>query len=132
MRRNDVGSALELRRGEVERQTAAQAQYFKVSGEIEINGSGEATISVAFPVLFVDKPSFSFGAELGAGEPLAAGNLPTGSLCVAQWGEQARDDGTIIYSGATFAVVSTGPPGQTMILQWHMEGIGLRGPTPEG
>jgi hypothetical protein len=132
MRRNDIGGALEVRRGEVDRQASAEAQYFKVSGEIEMNGSGEAVIAVSFPVYFVDKPSFSFGAELGAGEPLTAGQLPTGHLVVAQWGERQRDNGSIVYAGATFAVVTTGPATQTLILHWHMEGVGLRGPTPEG
>lgn len=130
MRSNNIAGAIELRRGEIERQTAAQSQYFKITGEIEVTGVGEGIISVDFPVYFVEKPAFSFGPEMGPGQALTATYFPTGNLCVYQWGEQNRDDGTIVYAGATFVYVCTGTPTQAMVLQWHMEGVGLRGPSP--
>jgi hypothetical protein len=125
-----ISSAFEKRRGEVERVGNAQAQVFRVTGEIEVDGAGEATVSVAFPVLFVDKPDYSFGPELGPGQPIIAGQLPECTMTVLQWNERIRDDGTIIYAGATFGAVTYGLPTQVMIVQWHMEGVALRGPTP--
>lgn len=130
-RNSDVGGAIESRRGEIERKRAAGAQYFKVSGEIEVDGVGETAISVSFPVLFVDKPAYSFGPELYPGQVTVIGNLPTASCTVLLWHHRVRDDGSNIYTGAQFAIVTTGPTGQAMIIQWHMEGIGLRGPVEE-
>lgn len=130
MKPKNIGSAFEIRRGEVDRIAAQGAQYFKITGEIEADGVGEAAHTVDFPCLFTDKPSFSFGPELGAGQVVVTGSLPTGSMVVLNWQESVRDDGTVIYSGATFAMVTTGPADQVMVFQWHMEGIGLRNPVP--
>lgn len=131
MRTNDLGSAFELRRGAVERINAQGAQYYKVTGEIEVPGTGEATHTVQFPCLFSEKPAFSFGPELVPGVLVVRGSLPSGNMCVLKWHETIRDDGTVIFSGADFAMTMTGTADQAMIFQWHMEGIGLRGPTGE-
>lgn len=123
--------AIETRRGEVERIHAAGAQYFKVSGEIQVIDPGETAIIVNFPVIFVDKPAFSFGPTLDDGQPIQIGSLPTCSVVVISWQERIRDDDTVLYVGAQFAIVTTGPENQVMLVQWHMEGIGLRGPVNE-
>src|SRR5690348_16913053 len=120
--------AIELRRGEIERMGNQSAQYYKVSGEIEVVGPGEAAISVLFPVLFVDKPAFSFGSALNPGSVVTIGSLPTCTVVVLVWHERVREDGSIMYVGAQFAIVTTGPSDQVMLVQWHMEGVGLRGP----
>lgn len=122
------GGAIELRRGEIERINESGAQYFKVSGEIEVVNPGEAAISVNFPTFFVDKPAFSFGAQLDAGQNTTLGNLPTCSIVVIAWHKSVRPDGSNIYVGAQFAIVTTGPSDQVMLVQWHMEGVGLRSP----
>ncbi len=126
----DVGSAFESRRGEIERINNAQAQIFRVNGEIQANGIGEFAVTVTFPCLFVDKPEYSFGPELGPGIPLVPTQFPECSMSVALWQTRVRDDLTVIYSGATFAIVTNGPVGQVMLIQYHMEGVALRGPTP--
>ncbi len=124
----DISTAIEIRRGEVERIANAQSQNFKVTGEIQINGVGEAIKSVMFPVLFTEKPVPGFGPQLGPGQLVVAGQLPTCSVVVLQWHEYVRDDGSVIYAGATFGIVTTGPAGQVMHLGWSMEEVGLRGP----
>lgn len=131
MRTNDLGAVFELRRGEVDRIAAQGAQYFKVSGEIEVSDTGEAVVAVNFPVQFVAKPHYSCGAELGPGQTTTVGQLPVGNICVLKWQETVRDDGSVIYSGASFGIVTAGLTGQVMIMQWHMEGIGLRNPVPD-
>lgn len=130
-RSHGPGDAFERRRGEVERVSKAGPQYEKVSGEIQMPDVGETSISVNFPVFFVDKPSFSWGAELYPGSPVEITNLPTASCVVLLWHTRVRDDGTSIYVGAQFALVATGPASQVTIFQWHVEGVALRGPVDE-
>jgi hypothetical protein len=125
------GHAIELRRAEIERINNTGAQYFKASGEIQVNGTGEAAISVAFPIYFSDKPLLSTGFELGPGQPFVPGNLPVCSATVLRWEERVRDDGTVVFAGAVFGIVTSGPEGQVTVLQWHVEGTGLRGPVEE-
>lgn len=125
------GHAIELRRGEIERVNNQTAQYFKVSGEVEVVGPGEAVVDVLFPVIFTDKPAFSHGPALSDGISTTDGNLPTCSVVVLLWHERVRDDGTIVYAGAQFAIVTTGPTDQVLLVQWHVEGVGLRGPVDE-
>lgn len=129
-RTNDLAMAVENRRGTVERLTNAAAQYFKVTGEVEVSGTGEAIISVLFPVYFIDKPRLSTGHELGFAQPAVAGNLPVVTTCVLAWNQSTRNDGTIIYAGMTLGIVSDGPDGQVLNIQWHVEGVGIRGPIP--
>lgn len=130
MRVRDLGSALETRRGTVDRIHAAGAQYFHVTGEIEAGGIGEATHTVNFPCLFTEKPRWYYGPELGPGQTITEGQLPVGNMTLLIWHETVRDDGTVIYSGATFGMVSSGPIGQVIIFQYHVSGIGLRNPVP--
>lgn len=110
----------------------AQAQYFKITGEVECNQPGEGVINVVFPVFFTEKPRFSYGVELMPGQPIAAGQFPRCTATVIQWGQRGREDGSFVYSGASFSISVDGPDGQVLIVQWHMEGMGLRGPIPEG
>lgn len=132
MRPKDLSTAIEVRRGEIERVRSAGAQDVKVTGTIQVTEPGEAVISVTFPTLYVNKPDFTFGPELGPGQALVIQSLPSACLTVVQWGEAIRDDGTVLYAGATFAVVTEGPIGQVMLIQWHMDGLALRGPSPIG
>lgn len=120
--------AIETRRGEIERVQGAGAQFFKVTGEVTVYGVGEAIAEVTFPVLFTEEPRGSYFGILFPGSPVEAGSLPTLSVVASHWGEQARDDGTALIQGATLAIVTTGPEGQNMRVQWHMEGTGLRSP----
>jgi hypothetical protein len=130
-RAHGPADAFERRRGDVEQVNNAGAQYFKVSGIIEVIGPGEATISISFPVLFVDKPAFSYGPEVGSGQPTTIGNLPKCSVVVIAWDERVRNDGSVIYVGVQYAILTEGPADQVLFLQWHMEGVGLRDPIDE-
>jgi len=132
MRIHGPGDAAEHRRGEVERIEQSGAQHFKLSGEVEVVGVGEAGVSLTFPVIFTDKPAFSFGPALDDGQAVTVGNLPNCSVVVVGWHERVRDDGTFNYVGAQLTIVTTGPSDQVMLVQWHMEGTALRGPVDDG
>lgn len=130
MRAKGPAEAIEIRRGEIERLRGAGSQYYKVTGEIQVNGTGEGAITVPFPIFFVGKPALSIGHELGPGQPYTSGNFPVCSTTVLRWEEKIRDDGTVLYAGALFGIVTSGPVGQVVIVQWHVEGIGIRNPIP--
>ena len=128
-RPKNLQAALDNRRIEVARIDNAGSQWFHLTGEINIQGAGAATASVLFPVFFTEKPRFSFGAELAPCDTYTVGNMPTCSVVVLNWDLAARLDGSQLFKGATFCVVTTGPADQNMIAHWHMEGVGLRGPS---
>lgn len=128
--KTNLGGALDAKTGDRERIMDAQAQYFKVTGEIECDGPGEGVTNITFPVFFTEKPRFSFGLELLPGQPVLAGQFPVCSATVIRWGQRGRDDGSFVYSGAALSISTDGPDGQVIIVQWHMEGMGLRGPVP--
>lgn len=127
---NSAAHAIELRRGEIDRVNAQGAQFMKVTGDIEVDDIGETVCTVSFPCYFSEKPFFTFGPELASGVQPVSGQLPTCHAVVTKWQETVRDDNTNIYSGATISIVTSGPAGQAMIVQWHMEGTALRGPVP--
>lgn len=106
---------------------AAQAQIFQVFGRMEMQGTGQATFTAEFPVMFVDPPQVSFGGELGGNQILVAGQYPTINILVRTWHKQKRA-GHTYYSGADFVVVATGPADQTLLAHWQCEGVGLTNP----
>lgn len=128
---HEPNDAFEIRRGEIERIQNAGAHYTKISGKVRIIGVGESSYSVVFPVLFVEQPLFSCGPLLDPGISVVKMSLPTCTGTVHLWHERVRDDGTNIYAGAEIGFVSTGPTDQVMLVQWHMEGVALRGPVDE-
>lgn len=130
MKPRNLNTALKNNIDERDRIHDQESQYFKVTGEIECDGPGEGVTNIVFPIYFTEKPRFSFGLELIPGQPIAAGRFPRCSATVIQWGQRAREDGTIVYSGAALSISIQGPTGQVLIVQWHMEGTGLRGPVP--
>jgi hypothetical protein len=89
--------------------TETQAQLLVrdgvVQGVIEIEGSGEAIVDVAFPMKFADPPIFSPGLELRGSITLAWGKLPVWSATVAGWRTQQVSN-NVLYTGATLAIVT--------------------------
>lgn len=127
----DIPGGFEHRRSEIERVNNQTAQWFHCTGEIQVFGSGAATVDVLFPTYFVEKPRPSFGAELAGGEALVEGNMPTCSVVVIEWDNRRRDDGSVVYAGATLCVVTGGPVDQSMIAHWNFEGLALVSPSED-
>ena len=126
---NSIPAAFDKQRSNQERIENAEAQWFHCTGEIQVYRAGASTVSVLFPVFYTDKPRFSYGAELSPGDSYETGNMPTCSVVVLSWDQRLREDGTVVYAGATFCIVTSGQTEQSMIAHWHMEGIGLRSPS---
>lgn len=122
-----INSVLEGRRGEVERQRSVQGGSHRISGFVEVAGAGEVLADVNFPVWFIERPSMSFGGELGPNEPLEVENYPTVSVMVKSWAKRQKA-GADYFTGATLIVVTSGPEKQRVIAHWQMEGRALVNP----
>lgn len=124
-----VARGLEARRTQVERIEGMAGQVTTVHGFIELEGAGELTIPVKFPIRFIEKPSFSFGAEMAENEQIVVKKFPTCSGVVLTWAFGVREDtGDRYYDGCTLIVVTTGQETQRMIFHYQMEGKALRNP----
>jgi hypothetical protein len=119
---------------EARRQQVLQAQQiaggvFRVVGRIELTGPGGTVLPVTFPVQFLEKPSFSFGPELGPAQPVIPSNLPGATAVVRDWSFIKRSDtGVRFYNGASLLIVTQGPADQLMIVNYQFEGRALRSP----
>lgn len=125
---SNTARGLQSQRNEVERIDEAGLKIFRVSGRVQVIGDGESSVNVTFPIIFAERPGFSFGFELAKGQLPAAGRFPTVSCGVFQWdsGEFAVT-GVPRYFGATLMVVTTGNP-RYLYVHWHMEGRAFNNP----
>lgn len=116
---------LEKRRSQIDRVTNATGDTFRVSYRIGLDGSGETTVTVNFPVQFSERPTVSSGGELHPEETLVAGNYPWWSVGVADW---ITEDlaGRTYYVGADLVIVCGGPTGQLSYAHFTAEGKALQ------
>lgn len=122
---------LEDRRGVASRLDSLTGRVHTIQGFFDLIGSGEAILDVNFPVWFLERPTFTFGAELKAGNVLVAGSYPTISLIVQRWLMKDYPNRVSYYAGATIIAVSTGVADQSLLVHWQVEGKALRNPTGE-
>ena len=99
----------------------------RLSGFMNVTGTGEVSVDVAFPIWFIEKPSLTFGAELADGHSPEATNFPTVSVMVLKWRTETRGLGTY-WVGATLGVVTTGKEGHETIVHWQAEAKALQNP----
>lgn len=125
---SSLQGAIQGRRGQVERARSVYGRTHRLNGFLDVIGAGEAVTDVAFPVWFNERPSMSFGGELGPNEVLEDGNFPTVSVVVKNWVTEERA-GATYYVGATLVVVTTGALTQTMTVHWQAEAVALVNPT---
>lgn len=104
---------------------------FRLCGFIEFDGVGELLVPVTFPLTFTQKPSFSFGGELRENSPIQNGNLPTVSGNAVTWRYKTNPQtGQRLYSGTSFAIVTTGHPDQLFCFHYQLEGPAIRDTNP--
>lgn len=124
-----LAGTLEQRRVDVERVEGMAGALHSVVGFIEITNAGEVTVDISFPVRFIERPAFTFGAEMQENSQIIAGSFPTVSGVVLRWNFGIRDEsGARYYDGATLIIVNTGTTDQQMIFHYKMEGKALRNP----
>lgn len=106
----NIRTALENRRGTVERARSVEGGMFVVTGLIDLVGVGEATVDVNFPVTFTRKPSLVGSGEVGENEVIVPGAFPEISVGVRRWNRVIRADhpDDPWYDGANLVVVIRG------------------------
>lgn len=95
--------------------------------------AAEGSVDIPFPVVFTEKPVFTFGAELDDNHRPLAGVFPTLAAVVARWQVVGRVEGVTEgrFKGATVVTVSTGQAAQNIWLHYSFEGKAIRNPLNE-
>jgi hypothetical protein len=93
----------------------------RLSGQFAIKGSGEKRVEIVFPAQFTEKPFMTFGGEIET-DFMIDGQFPTISLVVSRWITKDLPPYSRLFVGCEFAVVTTGPSVQKMIVTWAMDG----------
>jgi len=128
--------SMEALRGQLQQQALAEQQAGQTtaslqicSGQVRVNGAGEASFPVTFPIKFSEKPSLSFGGEILTGDTIEQGLMPTANVIVLGWSTQDTPPYGRLYTGAQLGVVTSGVTFQKMIVHWNMIGKALTSPT---
>lgn len=134
----DLRTALEARRGEVERDRAVAGGHWVAEGIIELLGTGETTVDVKFPVKFVERPLVFGGGGAVDNQRIVTGEFPIWQVGVLRWNRTTRPDvpDSPMYIGATLVIVVTGAVDDEATFQseawWMARGRALTNPTVGG
>lgn len=125
----------ETRREDVRRIDAMTVKVTRVTGYVLIEhetdvAAAESSVDLQFPVVFTEKPVFTFGSELAENHRALATEYPTLSATVARWESKGEVIGATLgrFVGAHVVVVSTGQVGQHIWLHYSFEGKAIRNP----
>lgn len=121
--------AIEKNRDNTTRIDAMTVKVTEFSGRVQILGAGESAVDIQFPVLFSERPVFTYGGELDENHHPVAGSYPTISAIVDTWdqvGKTESSDGR--FKGARVVVVTTGTEGQHMWLHFSFTAKAMRNP----
>lgn len=123
------GAPLQRRRGIIEKTQALQSRSHCVEGVLAAVGSGNATLPIAFPVWFLQRPSFVTGWQLDDGQTLEPDNFPQVHVGVAQWTMHTPIPNVSYFVGAVLVVsVTAGKDDQKIIVHYQAQGLALRSP----
>lgn len=124
-----IGLPFEERRGDLYQLEAQTIAPTRVSGFEVVAPAGEVAFDVDFRLWFVEKPAMSFGGEMDDTQPLTEKKFPTVSVVVFRWIKAQTDrPGGGYFTGATLAVVTTGPKDLKMTVHWQAEGKAMVNP----
>lgn len=126
---------METRRDDITRVRGMEVKVTRVTGYVLLSHgddvtSAEASIELPFPVVFSEKPVFTYGAELDTNHRPVAEAYPTLNACVVNWDVVGEVEGATEgrYVGATVVTVTTGTAGQSIWLHYSFEGKAIRNP----
>lgn len=128
MPRATVQSTIERRRHQLEQADEMTVRHSSVEGWAAVDGAGEAVVDVKFPVLFCERPVFTFGHELSDNVWPTQGAFPTVSATVVTWSFVTRGPTKRYWDGARLAVVVGGPDGMHSLLHYSFAGKAFRNP----
>lgn len=114
------GSRATNARSYVDRVEQGAADFTWVFGRVRLEGPGETTVTVQFPVVFSEKPIPFLGAGEVDGVPEPA-MFPVVNAVVSGWALTETDR----YRGAELVVRATGRPSQELWVSWAFAGTAL-------
>lgn len=120
--------ALEKRREDLAQTDRAVIKHTNVFAVVRVKGSGEVLVDVDFPVAFVERPYFTFGAALASNHAPVAGSFPVSSATVTKWITDDRSEQRSYFTGCTLAVVALGDANQKVNIHCVFQGKAFRGP----
>lgn len=119
----------EARRGNIDRIEGLQAKHVRLLGQVPIDGAGEVTFNVVFPVKYIEKPLMTSGWDMDGESDAITGNYPTVSIGTVDWKYEDFDDEYGMYwVGAVVAVRTTGQTGLRIYANYIFEGKALLNP----
>lgn len=121
--------AAEQRRADIAQTERASIKQTTVFGIVRVKGSGEVLVDFEFPVEFVEKPFFTFGADLASNHAPEAGAFPVHSATVSKWELLEKSEQRRYYVGCTLAIVALGAENQRVNINCVFQGKAFRSPT---
>ncbi len=106
----------------------------QITGQFLVEGSGEVTKQIYFPVRFIEKPLFFSGIEMNVDSSPVDQSFPLATTSVYDWDIEEPDlaNGGLnfrkYFVGANLAVVCIGNPGQRFWVNWMMVGTAITNP----
>lgn len=96
-------------------------------GFIDLDAAGEAVAHVQFPMMFSERPVFTFGLELGENAYVVPGDFPLATATVLGW--TIRNEAlTTLYTGADLAIAITGGIGK-LVCHYQFQARSFTNPT---
>lgn len=123
-----IERGLQGRQDDKDRVKDQGTKIYKLHGKIKVNGDGQASATVAFPVVFGSIPAFSSGFHLDEHQVPDARQFPIVNTGIYSWDKIATAiTGVYLYTGCTMTIVTEGNP-RFLWVHWHIEGMGYRNP----
>lgn len=122
-----VQTAVERRRGEVERQVSVQDGITHLSYSMTFTGAGEAAIDVNFPCKFIEIPAVTSGFTMAMGAVLENRNFPWASAGIIL--NEDLVGGRTYYGSGTIIVVMGGTRTQRMTVHCSAVGKAVTAPS---
>jgi hypothetical protein len=97
------------------------------TGFVSLSGPGESVAEIPFPQVFVEKPVFTFGFELGPSSWMKPGDFPVGTGIVTRWITRQFNE-MPTWVGAKVAIVLCGIQGPGF-MHYQFRGNALSSPT---
>lgn len=126
---NNLRAAVESMRSDRDRVENATMKRTEVEVRVKVVGSGEANVTVTFPVVFAERPFFTCGHELEENHSPELTNFPAFSATVLRWITKEKSDERVYYVGCDVGVVALGKTDMESYAHLLFKGSAFRGPT---
>lgn len=131
---NRKRNAFQQREADQRRMVSNLAGPHQITGQFLLDGSGETTKDLKFPVNFIEKPLFYAGFEMDTSSAPVDGAFPLATATAFNWviKEPDLDNNALnlrkYFTGVSVAVVCVGSPNQKVWVNWMAVGKAITNP----